>query len=116
MERQQQEQLLASRKELSDSNDLRRTSVREAKESGDRTLQTMEKLYKGTIAELRVQMSTKANEDRQTITNLESEAREHRTRMFQQSQTLDLQRRLYDQRDTDNYNAALTRTRQIQRL
>jgi hypothetical protein len=113
MERQQR---LASQKELSDSNDLRRASVREAKESDDRTPQTMEKLYKDTISELRAKMSTQATEDRQTITSHQSESRKHRTRMFQQSQTLDLQRRLYDQRDTDNYDAALTRTRQIQRL
>jgi hypothetical protein len=76
----------------------------------------MEELYKDTISELRTQMSTKATEDQQTIASLQSESREHRTRMLQQSRALDLQRRLYEQKDTDNYNAALTRTRQIQRL
>jgi hypothetical protein len=53
MEQQQQQQRLVYQKELSEANDLRRASVREAKESGDRTLQTMEELYKDTISELR---------------------------------------------------------------
>jgi hypothetical protein len=113
---EQQQQRLAYQKELSEANDLRRASVREAKESGDRTLQTMEGLYKNTISELRTQMSTKATEDAQTIARIRSESDERRTRILQQSQTLDLQRRVYEQKDSESYNTALTRTRQRQRL
>jgi hypothetical protein len=53
-------------------------------------------------------MSTKATEDAQTIASIRSESDECRTRILQQIQTLDLQRRVY--------NTVLTRTRQRQRL
>jgi hypothetical protein len=76
----------------------------------------MEGLCKDTISELRTQMSTKVTEDAQTIARIRSESDERRTRILQQSQTLDLQRRVYEQKDSESYNTALTRTRQRQRL
>jgi vacuolar-type H+-ATPase subunit I/STV1 len=90
--------------------------MKESKASGERTLQTMEKLYKDSISELRAQMSTKAAEYEQTIASLQFESDDRRKRILQQSNLLDLQRRLYEPKDSESYQAALTRTRQIQGL
>jgi hypothetical protein len=94
MEQLQLQQRLAYQKEVSEANDRHRENIKESKASGERTLQTMEKLYKDSISELRAQMSTKAAEYEQTIASLQFESDDRRKRILQQSNLLDLQRRL----------------------